>query len=159
MCASVSVPSDKFWDAIRKWEHRRQLHPKEAKDGLYPEERVNKGEYALGALQIRRKYHDDAVEHDRTLQSGQSTHEKCLAKEPSTADQRLKSFEYSKKVGNAYMARYATAKRLGRTPTEKDFARIHNGGPTGWKDLPDKPDRNKKLNEYWLGVKAILDSQ
>jgi len=31
-----------------------------------------------------------------------------------------------------YMNRYATSKRLGRTPTCQDYARIHNGGPKGY---------------------------
>ena len=60
------------------------------------------------------------------------------------------SFEYSKKVGNAYMARYATVKRLGHTPTDEDFARIHNGGPSGWK--------NSATLGYWHKVQAALNS-
>ena len=36
-------------------------------------------------------------------------------------------------VFNRYMARYATEKRLGRPVTDQDIARIHNGGPSGWK--------------------------
>ncbi len=41
--------------------------------------------------------------------------------------------EYSKRVFRAYMKRYATEKRLGRTPTPEDMARIWNGGPNGFK--------------------------
>lgn len=32
-----------------------------------------------------------------------------------------------------YMALYATAKQIGREPTDEDRARCWNGGPTGWK--------------------------
>ena len=31
------------------------------------------------------------------------------------------------------MNRYATFQRLGRFPTCEDYARIHNGGPNGYK--------------------------
>jgi len=31
------------------------------------------------------------------------------------------------------MGRYATVGRLSHVPTNKDYARIHNGGPDGWR--------------------------
>jgi hypothetical protein len=37
----------------------------------------------------------------------------------------------SEKCVRAYMTRYATRCTGGRTPTCQDYARIHNGGPTG----------------------------
>lgn len=40
--------------------------------------------------------------------------------------------ERSREVFKAYMARYATQKRLGRPVTPTDMARIWNGGPNGW---------------------------
>ena len=32
-----------------------------------------------------------------------------------------------------YLSHYGTEQRLGRAPTFLDLARIHNGGPNGWK--------------------------
>tara|TARA_R100000278_G_scaffold57019_1_gene47012 strand:- start:115 stop:483 length:369 start_codon:yes stop_codon:yes gene_type:complete len=49
-----------------------------------------------------------------------------------------------------YMSIYATEARLGRKPTAQDMARIHNGGPDGWK----KPHTIK----YWKKVEAIIDA-
>lgn len=50
----------------------------------------------------------------------------------------------------AYMDKYATVERLGREPTMEDIARIHNGGPNGYK--------KESTKAYWLKVKAVLDS-
>lgn len=51
-------------------------------------------------------------------------------------------------ICRAYLARYATAKRLGREPTLEDFARIWNGGPAG--------HSNPKTIKYWNKVAAVL---
>lgn len=51
-------------------------------------------------------------------------------------------------ICRAYLARYATAKRLGREPTAEDYARIWNGGPSGW--------RKKETIKYWHKVAAVL---
>lgn len=47
-------------------------------------------------------------------------------------------------VCEQYINMYATSKRLGRTPTLQDMARIWNGGPNGWK-------RSSTVG-YWLSV-------
>ena len=41
--------------------------------------------------------------------------------------------EYSERIIKAYWKRYATEKRIGRAVTDQDRARIHNGGPNGYK--------------------------
>ena len=46
------------------------------------------------------------------------------------------------------MSRYATAQRLGHAPTDEDIARIHNGGPNGYKNPATLP--------YWEKVKKYL---
>ena len=43
------------------------------------------------------------------------------------------SVEKSEEIMQAYANRHANAKRLGREPTFEDAARIHNGGPDGYK--------------------------
>jgi len=47
---------------------------------------------------------------------------------------------------NAYMDRYATECTGGRTPTCQDYARIHNGGPTGCKET--------STEGYWGKISA-----
>jgi len=59
-------------------------------------------------------------------------------------DDRQKSIA----VFTAYMQRYATEKRLGRIPTAEDIARIHNGGPNGY--------RKTATDAYWAKAKAEL---
>ena len=57
--------------------------------------------------------------------------------------------DYADRVVRAYMARYATERRLGRPVTMEDIARIHNGGPNGYK-------KNATL-KYWEKVKKELN--
>lgn len=56
---------------------------------------------------------------------------------------------YSKRVFAAYMARYATSRRLGRPVTDEDRARIWNGGPNGYK--------KKATVAYWNKVKEQMN--
>ncbi len=58
---------------------------------------------------------------------------------------------YAKRVFSAYMARYATERRLGRRVTDEDRARIWNGGPNGYK--------KKATIKYWLKVKKELNNE
>ena len=46
------------------------------------------------------------------------------------------------------MKKYATKKRLGHNPTAEDIARIHNGGPNGFK--------KGGTEGYWEKVKNRL---
>ena len=88
---------------------------------------------AIGAYQIWYDYWYDAVtfknNDDLKLSDG---YESCYDK------------DYSEKVVLAYWERYATIKRIGRTPTDEDRARIHNGGPNGYK-------KNSTL-KYWRKI-------
>ena len=56
------------------------------------------------------------------------------------------SMEYSERVIQAYMNRYATKARLGRKVTDQDIARIHNGGPNGFRNSSTL----KKVQAYLL---------
>ena len=47
-----------------------------------------------------------------------------------------------------YTKHYATEERLGREPTMEDIARIHNGGPDGWKKESTVPYWNKILQAH-----------
>lgn len=55
------------------------------------------------------------------------------------------------KIFRAYMERYATEERLGRPVTFEDIARIHNGGPNGYK--------KKSTIPYWSKVKCLMEKQ
>jgi soluble lytic murein transglycosylase-like protein len=51
-------------------------------------------------------------------------------------------------ICTAYLAHYATARRLGRPPTDEDRARIWNGGPNGWRD--------RRTLVFWSRVRAAM---
>jgi hypothetical protein len=55
------------------------------------------------------------------------------------------------KIFRAYMDRYATDDCLGRHVTWEDIARIHNGGPNGYK--------KKSTIPYWNKVKCLITKQ
>lgn len=56
---------------------------------------------------------------------------------------------YAKRVFDAYIARYATVRRLGRPVTDEDRARIWNGGPNGYKKTA--------TIKYWTKVRKELN--
>jgi len=56
---------------------------------------------------------------------------------------------YADRTVRCYMDRYATERRLGREVTQEDIARIHNGGPNGYK--------KKATLKYWEKVKKELN--
>ena len=87
---------------------------------------------AYGCLQMHAAYVQDAAEY-----AGKDwVHEDAF--------QRVVAIQ----IFMAYMARYATEERLGREPTLEDIARIHNGGPNGYK--------KKSTEKYWQKVKSML---
>ena len=88
---------------------------------------------AIGAYQIWYAYWYDAVEYDPSIGG---KYKDCYDK------------EYSEKIINAYWKRYANEKRLGRKVTDEDRARIHNGGPNGYK--------RKATVGYWSEVKGKM---
>jgi hypothetical protein len=83
---------------------------------------------AIGSFQIWRTYWKDAVEHDKTIGG---KYEDC------------KNDEYAKRIVLAYWDRYAP-----KNATNEQLARIHNGGPQGWK--------NSNTIKYWNKVKKEL---
>ena len=95
--------------------------------------------HALGPFQVWMAYHFDAAERDSSL----NNYKDCLT-----------SLDYSERVVRAYMGRYAKAetKRLragkGTLADVEKVARIHNGGPKGY--------RKKATEDYWRKVQAQL---
>ena len=100
---------------------------------------VGDGGTSFGPYQIRRAYYSDAVQYNPRLQDGGKSFENVHG--PG-------SYVYSERVIQAYMDRYATEARLGHTAMNEDIARIHNGGPNGYK-------RDSTLG-YWEKVKKHL---
>jgi len=88
---------------------------------------------AIGPYQIWHVYWKDAIEYDSSIGG---KYEDCFDK------------EYSEKIINVYWKRYANEKRLGRKVTDEDRARIHNGGPNGYK--------KESTKDYWKLVKGEL---
>lgn len=78
----------------------------------------NEREEAAGLYQIRPIYVADA--------------NRIIGQDEFSLDDRW-SVERSQAMIAVYWSHYATSKRLGRNPTVEDLARIHNGGPNGWK--------------------------
>ena len=126
-------PNDRFWTAVQKVESGAEKDPLNA---------VGDQGRSIGPYQIMRAYYNDAVQKNPSLTSGGRSYENV--KGPG-------SLSYGKEVGNAYMERYATVSRLGRTPTNEDFARIHNGGPNGYKEA--------STIKYWRKVQHYLNKQ
>ncbi len=87
---------------------------------------------AYGCLQIHEAYVKDVAEESGIPYAHEEAFHRAMA---------IDMFEI-------YMSRYATKYRLGRKPTLEDMARIHNGGPNGW-----KKDSTKS---YWEKVKKLL---
>lgn len=90
---------------------------------------------AYGCLQIRQPYLDDVIAEFPQLKG-------------EKAEALLGNRNLSTSVFEAYMEIYATPARLGRPVTDQDRARIHNGGPDGWK--------KQSTAAYWNKVSKVL---
>ena len=99
------------------------------------EDAVGDNGNAIGPYQIWEIYWKDAVEFNPSLRKNH-TYEDCTNK------------EYAEQIVLAYWQRYATEKRIGRPVTDEDRARIHNGGPNGYK--------KKATLKYWKKVQKEL---
>lgn len=88
---------------------------------------------AYGCLQIRQPYMNDV-----NAKTGKN----------HRAEELLGNRELSIWYFNEYMKIYATKAQLGHDPRQEEIARIHNGGPKGYK--------NSNTIQYWLKVRKIL---
>ena len=104
-----------------------------------PQYAVGDGGTSFGPYQIRKNYYNDAVEYNPYLLDDGKSFQNVRG--PG-------SNAYSKMVIQAYMDRYATERRLGHPATDEDIARIHNGGPNGF--------RKHSTLKYWRKVQAYL---
>ena len=104
---------------------------------------VGDGGKAIGPYQIWESYWIDACTYssndDLSLDEG---YESCIDK------------EYAEKVVLTYWKRYANERRLKRTPTLEDRARMHNGGPRAvWA----KGKKKQNLDRYWKKVREAMN--
>ena len=95
---------------------------------------VGDGGNAIGVYQIWESYWKDATEFSNLG----GKYRDCFIP------------EYADRVVRCYMKRYATPRRLGREATMQDIARIHNGGPNGYK--------KQATLKYWEKVEKILNA-
>ncbi|XP_071942097.1 lysozyme-like [Antedon mediterranea] len=93
------------------------------------------GSLSCGPYQIKEPYYTDAKLKGKDLDGDWKN---CT-----------KTFPCSERCVQGYMARYAIKSRIQHDPTCEDFARIHNGGPNGYK--------NPNTLGYWYKVKACLE--
>ena len=107
-----------------------------------PENTIGESGRSYGRYQITEPYYKDAVEFNSSLSGGGKTWENTKGN-GSTA--------YSEQVMQSYMDRYAIKTRLGRVPTNEDIARIHNGGPNGYK--------KESTLSYWKKVESNLNNK
>ena len=96
---------------------------------------VGDGGNAIGVYQIWESYWKDATEFSNLG----GKYRDCFIP------------EYADRVVRCYMKRYATPRRLGREATMQDIARIHNGGPNGYK--------KQATLKYWEKVEKILNAR
>ena len=89
---------------------------------------IGDGGKAIGPYQIHRVYWEDAVEYDKSLGG---TYQDCY------------NPDYARRVVIAYLTRYAP-----KNATAEDLARVHNGGPKGYK--------KSATTKYWSKVKKEL---
>ena len=83
---------------------------------------------AIGPYQIWKSYWEDAIEYDHSIGG---TYQDCRKK------------DYSEKIIRSYWKRYAPI-----NATDEQLARIHNGGPKGYK--------KKCTIKYWKKVEKCL---
>ena len=103
-------PQDRFFYALGMQESTLGQN-------LYGDYCKRTGEYeAVGWYGIHKIYVDDV--------------NKILGKEVFSYADRLDPAK-SRRMVCIYLSHYASERRLGRTPTVWDLARIHNGGPNG----------------------------
>jgi hypothetical protein len=95
------------------------------------------GSLSCGPYQIKDPYYTDCYSPGRSWQT-------CT-----------KEMDCSETCVKSYMKRYGKNCTRDRTPTCKDYARIHNGGPTGCRPKTGAFEQN--LKAYWDKVKKCCD--
>jgi len=119
-------PPPELIAAISRWESDNN-------DLAVGDKHLPEKQWAYGRLQIRQICVDDVNRRYGTKYQAKD----CLGNP-----------KLSYWICRVYIDMWATEKRLGRKSTNKDMARIWNGGPQGWK--------KKATEQYWLNVRQYL---
>ncbi|MDP2705063.1 MAG: CHAP domain-containing protein [Patescibacteria group bacterium] len=125
----LGVSTTYSWAEMPSEQLLNALELKESSGGINQRGPVLRTGRPYGHLQIRQPVCDDVNKRHKTNYKPKDT---------------VNNPKLSRKICRLYLDMYATRKRLGRTPTDEDFARIWNGGPNGWK----KSD----TVSYWTGT-------
>lgn len=96
---------------------------------------IGDGGEAVGAYQIHKIYVDDI--------------NRILGRKAYIYEDRYDP-KKSRTMVITYLHHYVTEQRIGRAFTYEDMARIHNGGPNGWK--------KKSTKKYWKKVENQMRS-
>jgi len=120
MDANTVITTDKEWNAFLD---ALSMVESGGRDGI---KTMDRGTYSYGRLQIKKAY---------LVDSGLSY---------TLEDVRVKK-DVSYSVVRAYLERYARyyKRKTGKDATVEILARIHNGGPLGWKNPKTIPYVNK----------------
>jgi len=123
----TGVPSDALWQAIVAVESRGDVHAYNEHDG------------ATGIAQIRSVCLEDA----NRIAGLRGLDERFAATDRTNP-------QAARRIWNLYLDFYGKQyeKQTGRKPTDEVFARIWNGGPTGWRKTSTLP--------YWDRVSEAL---
>lgn len=100
---------------------------------------------AVGSFQIWKIYVDDVN------RIGRINHKDKYSNPTQWKYHHRESQVCSRWIVRDYLKHYATKKRIGREPTFEDMARIHNGGPNGWK--------KESTKSYWEKVKRAIEGE
>lgn len=131
--ANVAItPSEKLLDAIRYVESKNY------------NKAVGDNGKAFGSYQIHKAYIEDVNRIYKTNYKHEDAFNETLAREITK--------KYLMYYGRVYY------NKTGRMPTDEIFARIHNGGPSGWKKGPGWKAKNRYRNTgiYWAKVDKAL---
>ena len=130
--ANIAMPSEKLLDAIKYVESKNNSKA------------VGDKGRAFGCYQIHKVYIDDVNRIYKTNYKHSDAFNEKLAR------------EIAKKYLTFYGKEYF--KETGKEPTNEIFARIHNGGPSGWKNGPGEKAKNRYNNTsvYWMKVEKAL---
>lgn len=96
--------------------------------------------------------HEEYIEDVNRIEGTKFEHRDAF--QPTVA--RYIVFKYLDFYGKLYQ------KKTGKEPTDEVYARIHNGGPTGWTynvkiGGKNAPNRYANTSKYWEKVKAELN--
>ncbi len=159
--SELGIALQVIWDKYNSPTYEKMLDAIEQQESGGDPNAVCDDGCCVGAFQLTKIYVDDV---NRIMKWQMKNWRKIVEDADSVGsfipakynDEKIYAFDYadrwnkykSELIVRIYLNHYATEKRLSRIPTYEDMARIHNGGPDGWK--------KKSTEAYWELIKARL---